>query len=195
MTRMRHLLPLLFLAGCAPTATLPAPGLSAVGTPAATNADRVPAGKFLFLEDFEGGTARWELPATGWRLLNAMSCGGLYTMLLPDAGQPGESVFTLKEPLDLKAASKPVLKFDVKGLTSPEDAVVIQAEVRPEGKDWQPLGHDARGNHVFVASVVADLAPFAGQAVGLRFHGVTKAGKADAKGMYLDDVAVIEPNP
>ena len=108
-------------------------------------------------------------------------------------GDPGESTFTLKEALDLKTAIKPVLKFDVKGLTSPEDAVVIQAELRPAGQDWQPLGHDARGNHVFVASVVADLQPYAGQTVGLRFRGVTKAGKADSKGMYLDDVAVIEP--
>jgi hypothetical protein len=195
MKAMRHLLPLLLLAGCAPapviTAATPSP---MPPVPVSANSDPVPAGKFLFYEDFENGTDRWELPATGWQLLNAFTCGGKYTMLLPDSGQPGESTFTLKQPIDLAKAVKPVLKFDVKGLTTPEDAVVIQAELRPAGKDWQPLGHDARGNHVFVASVAADLTPYVGQAVGLRFHGVTKAGKADSKGMYLDDVAVIEPN-
>ncbi|MDB5099360.1 MAG: hypothetical protein JWM80_3781 [Cyanobacteria bacterium RYN_339] len=194
MRGMRHLLLLVCLAGCAPAATFQPPNPAASGPPVATNADLVPTGKFLFYEDFENGTEKWELPATGWQLLNAYSCGGKFTMLLPDTGRPGESYFTLRAPLDLGKLVKPLLKYDVKGLTTPEDATVIQAEVRPPGQDWRPLGHDARGNHAFAAAVVADLKPYAGQTVGLRFHGTTKAGQADTKGMYLDDVGVIEPD-
>jgi len=89
---------------------------------------------------------------------------------------------------------KPVLKYDVKGLTSPAEAVSLTVEVRPAGQDWRQVGHGAQGDHVFVASQVADLTPFVGQQLGLRFHGVTRAGKGDSQGMYLDDVDVIEPN-
>lgn len=191
MKPMRYLLPLLLVASCAPapviTAATPSPSPS-------VNPDMAPSGKFLFYEDFENGTDKWELPATGWQILAAYSCGGKYTMLLPDAGKPGETVFTLKEPLDLAKAVKPVLKYDVKGLTNPATAVELRVEVKPAGKDWLAVGHTTQGDHVFVASQIADLVPYVGQAIGLRFVGTTRDGKADSKGMYLDDIAVIEPN-
>jgi hypothetical protein len=186
---MRYLLPLLLLAGCAPAPVLPA----ASPTPP-PGADKVQPGKFLFYEDFENGTDKWELPATGWQILAAYSCGGKYSMLLPDAGKPGTTTFTLKEPLDLAKAVKPFLKYDVKGLTNPATAVEVRAEIQPAGKAWLAIGHASQGDHAFVASQVADLVPYVGQAVGLRFVGTTRDGTADSKGMFLDDVAVIEPN-
>jgi len=199
-----------FLPGCGPQAgaspaeiasTL-APATSPTSLPVAKS-DAVPAGAFVFFEDFEQGTARWQLPAgtepVAWRLLNALTCGGKYTMLIgqdnqvPFAAAEGESVLTLKSPLDLTRAVRPQLKYDVKGLAYPADALTIQAEIQPSGEDWRPWGRAVNGAFVFMGSVVADLTPYAGKSVGLRFRARFKPAGEPAKGMYLDDVVVIEP--
>ena len=74
----------------------------------------------LFYEDFEKGMDAWEAPGTGavgWRLLEANTCGGRYTMLLGQDGQTpfadgnGEFFLQLKQPLDLKAGVKPVPRY------------------------------------------------------------------------------------
>jgi hypothetical protein len=186
---MRRLAPLLLLAACTPAPPAPVPTPTPV--PSQPSSDPVPTGKFLFYEDFEAGTDRWQLPATGWHPIMASSCGGKYAMILDLA--PGDSSFSLKQPLDLSTAVRPVLKYDVKGVTTPPDAVTVQAEIRPPGQDWRPVGHATHGDHVFVAGVVADLTAYAGQAIGLRFHATVGAAEAVYKGYYLDDIEVIEP--
>jgi hypothetical protein len=197
-----------WLAAC--SASPPTPPLSvAAPAPASPKAaesvtsDAVPSGAFIFYEDFENGAARWQLPAvtpaSEWRLLNAPSCGGMWTMLIgqadrtPFTGPAGESIFTLVAPIDLAKAVKPILKFDVKGLATPEDAVSIQAEVKLATGDWTPIGHPAIGNHAFVGSVVCDLGPFVGKRISLRFRATLKQALQPSYGLYLDDIAVIEP--
>jgi hypothetical protein len=185
-----------------------APGAYGPATPTTPDpvwgSDPVPAGSFLFYEDFEKGYDRWAMPdpkaEVAFRPLNAPTCGGLWSILLGTADHErytpaaGEHVLALADPLDLTKAKRPFLKYDVKGVTFPETAIDLTAEVRPEGGAWTPVGRRIRGGYVFMASIGADLTAYAGQQVGLRFRATFTAGEAAAKGMYLDDVQVLEPS-
>lgn len=192
-------------AGLAPPAALPtlAPAPTPFGPGAGFASDRIPAGPFLFFEDFEKGYDRWTLPdpapAVAFRSLNAPTCGGMWTILLgtadhgPFTPAPGEHVLALKAPLDLTKAKRPFLKYDVKGVTWPAEAVDLVAEVRTAGGLWTPVGRHVRGGYLFMASIGADLTPWVGQKPELRFRATMTAGEQASVGMYLDDVQVIEP--
>lgn len=215
MTRRLLLLPLL-LAACAP-APAGAPAAGGPTPPAATLApppspfgpavdygsDKVPPGSFVFFEDFERGFDRWAMPdpkaQVAFRPLNALACGGLWTIMLgPEGGAeftpaPGEHVLALKAPLDLTKARAPFLKYDVKGESSPAEALDLVAEIRGTDGAWTPVGRRVRGGYVFMASIGADLTAWAGQPVGLRFRATFAPGAGPMKGFMLDDVQVIEP--
>lgn len=183
-----------------------APTQAPTASPAAqiTNgSDPLPAGAFLFYEDFERGYDRWALPdasaAVTFRPLNAPTCGGLWSILLGTADHAryvptaGEHLLALKAPLDLTTAKKPFLKYDVKGVTFPAEAIDVRAEIRGEDGVWTPIGRRVTGDYVFMASIGADLSAWVGKRIGLRFRAVVTAGSGPSKGMYLDDVQVIEP--
>ncbi len=185
-------------------APIPTPSATSTTTSPTFGSDPVPAGAFLFYEDFERGYDRWALPdasaAVTFRKLNAPTCGGLWSILLGTADHarytpaPGEHVLALKAPLDLSKAKKPFLKYDVKGVTFPAEAVELWAEIRGAGGAWTPVGRRVRGGYVFMASIGADLTAWAGQPIDLRFRARMTTGTEGAKGMYLDDVQVVEPS-
>ena len=202
----------LLAAACAPQAAPPPPGAalptlapvpSPFGPAVSYGSDPLPAGSFVFFEDFERGADRWTLPdpaaPVAFRVANVRACGGLYTILLgradlaPYAPDAGEHVLALAAPLDLTKARRPFLKYDVKGTTTPATALDLVAEVRGADGAWTPVGRRVRGGYVFMASIGADLTPWAGQAVGLRFRAALAPGTAPTEGFYLDDVQVIEP--
>lgn len=213
MARRSLALLALLAAGCAEPAAAPvAPSASAlpsliasVPTPAPTAkpALAVPAGAFLFFEDFERGVDRWELPEGAekpqWRQLQAYTCGGAYTMLLgrpkasPYVPAEGASILALKAPIDLKKAVKPVLKFDVVASATPADALTVQPEVKAGEGDWQPLGEAVTASYPLMLPIVRELTPYVGQAIALRFRATMRAGSGETRGFYLDDVHVIEP--
>lgn len=201
---MRPILLLIAIAvalGCTPA---PAPLVSVSPSPSRSPVtERVPAGAFLFFEDFEQGTARWQVPASEgptWRLLKSYACGGAFTMHLglpeqtPYTPTAGEAILALQAPLDLKKGRSPRLKFDVLGTAEPDTAITLWAEARDPGAAWKPLGDPVTANHALMKSLVRDLTPWAGRPVELRFRAVTSAGSAPTKGVYLDDVQVIEPS-
>lgn len=197
-------------AGGTPSAPTPTSAVEAAvaGAPVVTpsqepvKSDPVPAGPYLFYEDFEHGQDRWTMPAAGsaagWRVLHAHTCDGDYTMLYgqdaqaPFSGPAAESVLALNAPLDLTGAKKPVLKYDVKGEAVPDSAGSITAELKAPGGDWQAVGRISHANHAYAASVVSDLTPWVGQQVQLRFRA-DLAASSQTTGLYLDDIAVIEP--
>lgn len=195
---------ILLLPGCAAATPAVAPSpTQASSDPLAPNlvSDVVPPGSFLFFEDFEAGTGRWQLPAAadlGWRLLKAHTCTGEYSLLLgkdgqePFTGSAQDSYVTLATGLDLSKATNPLFKYDVLGKASPDGAVSCSVEVRTKDGDWKPLGEPRVANHAFALTYVSPLAEFVGQTVDLRFHGKIDQVQAPSKGLYLDQVAVIE---
>lgn len=209
MTRCLLVLSLL-LAGCAPTPAPPppppAPTLApppAIGAAADYGSDKVPAGAFVFFEDFEKGFERWAMPdpsaAVAFRPLEAPACGGLWTVLLgtrdhaPFTPTAGEHVLASKAPIDLSKAVRPFLKYDVKGVTHPAEALDLTAEVKGADGTWTPVGRRVRGGYVFMASIGADLTAWAGQRIELRFRATLGPTSEPTQGFYLDDVLIIEP--
>ncbi|MDB5096673.1 MAG: hypothetical protein JWM80_1094 [Cyanobacteria bacterium RYN_339] len=202
---MRQLaLALILLSGCAAVQpAAPAAPIPSV-TPAPSGqqvSDVVPSGAFVFFEDFEGGTGRWQLPASaevGWRLLHAHTCTGEYSLLLGRdqaetfTGSAQDSYVTLATGLDLAKSRRPAFKYDVLGLAMPDGAIALSLEVRPAGGAWQPLGDARVANHAFALTFVSDLSAWTGQTIDLRFHGVVKDVKEPTRGLYLDQLAVIE---
>ncbi len=178
----RPLAPLLLslLLGCAPEEA-PQPGLASNAPPRSLagllpspspqvfGSDRIPVGRFVYYEDFEKGFDGWALPpapaGVALRPLKAPACGGLWTVHLGLPGQQpyvpvaGHHVLTKRRPLDLRQARRPKLKYDVKGLTYPAEALDLTAEVRSVGGLWQPIGRRIRGGYMFMASIVAALTP------------------------------------
>lgn len=208
----------LLLSGCAPSdvpAPVPAAGTSSTPTslaalvpspaPVRYGSDKVPVGTFVYYDDFEKGFDDWELPpapaadTVGLRALKAPACGGLWTVHIglpeqkPYIPSVGSFMLSKKAPLDLSKAQKPWFKYDVKGVTFPAEALDLTAEIRPPGGDWQPVGRRIVGGYVFMASIGADLTAYAGQKLGLRFVATLKPGQDASKGIWLDDVVVIEP--
>lgn len=205
----------LWLAGCvgpgpgpvvadAQPSVLPSPYTPPGPTPSPrVYSDVVPAGAFLFHDDLEHGADRWQLPAgsqpVAWRLLKAHSCGGEYTLHFGGAlhawfsGPDSESTLTLATPIDLTSARRPVLKFDVKGDATPASALMLQPELKTASGDWQALDRTLSGDNFYVRSVVIDLARWKGERISLRFRARFTAGETPTRGLYLDDIAVIEP--
>jgi hypothetical protein len=159
------------------------------------------AGSFLFYEDFERGMDRWTIAGgrdgIGWHLLKASTCGGLYTMVL---GQKlnqatrlavGESSLALKEAVGIPEQGEFQLKYDVKGIITPPEAASILAEIRPTGGAWQIIAPIATARFPLVVTFKADLTPFAGKSVNLRFRGTTQSTRDPQKGFYLDDIYII----
>jgi hypothetical protein len=204
---MRHLaLVALLLSGCAAAQPVvpPAPVASATPMPAPVGqqvSDNVPSGAFVFFEDFEAGTGRWTMPPSadvGWRLLKAHTCTGDFSLLLgkdqqePFTGSAQDRYVTLATGLDLSKARRPALKYDVLGHALPDGAVSMVVEVRPPGGDWQPLGDQRIADHPFALTFVSELTAWTGKTVDLRFHGTVKDVAEPSKGLYLDQIAVIE---
>ena len=172
---------------------------------ARTYSDVVPAGAFLFFDNLEKGAGLWQLPdgpdAIAWRLLNAHTCGGEYTLHFGAERHAffttpaGDSVVTLIKPIDLTKAQRPVLKFDVRGDALPPSALSLQPELKTATGAWQALDRKLTGDNVFVRTVVIDLAAWKGEAVNLRFRATFTPTTGPTRGLYLDDVAVIEPTP
>ncbi|MEB3222904.1 MAG: hypothetical protein VKS61_12580 [Candidatus Sericytochromatia bacterium] len=180
--------------------TIPSP----MATPPALPSDVPRAGAFLLHEDFERGLSRW-VPeggtgAVGWQLLNATTCGGEWTMLLGRAdwrlfqGLRGEAVLRLRAPLDLRAARRPILWYDVRGEATAPEAIVLQPEVSRDGQAWQPVGKAADGRYRFVTKHHAELTAHRGAEVQLRFRAAFDVGTTATKGLLLDDIQVLEPS-
>lgn len=172
----------------------PLPGLDATLRPV--------GGAFLYYEDFERGVAKWAFAGGqgewGWHLLNAKTCGGLFTMHLGPkrhqllAPRSAEGYVSYKTPLDLRKAQNPVLKFDVKGTAVPHDALSYQVQVRRPGAAWKTLGPVIDARFPMVRSIYMDLRPYKGGLLELRFHGRIKPSATPTLGLYLDDIHVIE---
>lgn len=160
------------------------------------------SGAFTAYEDFEHGIQRWTLQTNpngfGWHLLKASTCGGLYTMVLgfkdnqATRFKPGTALLTLREPIALPAGKHLQLKYDVKGLVNPPEAATIQAEMRLGTGAWRPVAPLAQARFPLVVSFRADLTPYAGQRLSLRFRGQGSQTLEPQKGFYLDDIHIIQ---
>jgi hypothetical protein len=161
------------------------------------------AGRFVFFDDFENDAAKWKTEGgkggVAWYRIKSKSCGGLYTMVLGTAkNEPFKHVETTAyvataRPVDLKGTVHPQLQYDLKGYTTPVEVLEIQPEIRVAGGAWQPVGAVATGQFPVVVTFTADLTPFAGKQIDLRFKGVVKGNEQPNKGIFLDDVHVVEP--
>lgn len=163
------------------------------------------AGGFLFYEDFEKGRDRWAINGVsrgvGWHHLKAATCGGLYTLVLGEAKNPptkfaaGASYLTLKAPLDLGKAKAAQLQYDIKGVANPPASAAITPEVREPGGAWKAVAPTATARFPLVVTYTADLTPYLGKKIALRFRGTTKPASEPTKGFYLDDIHVVEGKP
>lgn len=193
----------------APSATATAPMSLAEALPSALPSTVMPkmptpvAGRFVFFDDFENGAAKWKLEGgkggVSWHHIKSKSCGGLYTMVLGTAKndafkqvQTTAYVASVK-PVDLKGTRHPQLQYDLKGYTTPQEVLTIQPEIRLPGGAWQPVGALATGQFPVVVTFTADLTPYAGKQIELRFKGAVKGNDQPNKGIFLDDVHVVEP--
>jgi hypothetical protein len=132
--------------------------------------------------------------------LQAYACGGAYTMHVglpeqaPFTPEAGESVLATRTPIDLRRGTSPRLKFDFLGTASPAAAMTMHVEARSPGADWKAVGEPVTAQYVTMRSIVRDLTPWAGTMAELRFRVVMQAGTAPSKGVFLDDIQVIEPS-
>lgn len=167
-------------------------------------ADQVLLGKVLFWEDFETDLSRWTIDGSAgvarWLRLEGNFCGGAFTMLfgLPDRAEfsdgAGVSTLTLNERIDLAGTVKPHLQYDVRGLSYPQDAVMVQAEARRPGGAWAPVGPVTVARYPSdMGYRAADLSPFAGGEAELRFKAYLSSLDRPTRGMLFDDVKIIEP--
>jgi hypothetical protein len=201
---MKRFLLLALLAGCTQPATPVTPASTPVPSPSTGISPSQLTGAFLFYEDFEKGMDRWAIAGptgpVGWRLLKAYACGGLYSMLMgqddqaPYTAASGDYTLTLRQPVDLGKAKRPHLRYDVKGLATPETAFAFQPEARRPDGEWQPIGERSTARFVLVNTLAANMSAFAGGPAELRFRVVAAPSDTPTKGMYLDDVQVIEPD-
>lgn len=202
---------LVMTAGCA-AAIAPAPAVetATVGAPmaiaplaSARPAAVVPAGAFLFYDDFEHGTSHWSFPSpapqdVAWRLLHEHTCTGDYSMMVgrdgrdPFLGPAPDATLTLVDPLDLRTAHAPVLKYDVLGEAVPADGVELQTEIQVGNGDWQTLDQPVVAGFDYARTYATDLTPWAGQQIHLRFRASVKAMARSLPAVYLDEVGVIE---
>jgi hypothetical protein len=222
MTAMKRFLPValaLLVVACKPSeekpATVPSPSATAImslseALPSVVPSPVMPkmpapvAGRFVFFDDFENGFAKWKIEGgadgLGWHHIKSKSCGGLYTMVLgtatnePYTGGQAVSYLAAAAPIDLKGTKKPQLQYDLKGYTTPPEVIAIRPELRKPGGAWQPIGAVANARYAVVVTFTADLVPYAGGPVELRFKGEIKGSGQPNKGIFLDDVHVVESN-
>jgi hypothetical protein len=176
-------------------APTPAPMLPSMPPPA--------IGAWLLREDFEHGDAAWQTTGgtgdLGFHHLRAVACGGRYTMVLgrlhnePYSGVGCTADLSLKQALDLRKAKHPRLQYDLKGVTTPLDLITIRPYARRPGGAWAPIGAVGHARYTLVATFTADLSAYAGGYMELRFHGQIGQSRQPNKGLYLDDVYVLEP--
>lgn len=178
---------------------------AAVSPAAEPSPDVVLAGSFLFYEDFEAGPgtrSSWRTSggaSAGWFRLNAPACGGAFVMLYGMKGQApffpasDDAFLESTRPLDLRAARRPHLTYTVMARAEPPGSLVLQPEIRPEGGAWTAVGSPAPARYRLAFTRFADLTPYAGARVALRFRLRASRSAAPTKGFYLDDVQVIEP--
>jgi hypothetical protein len=161
---------------------------------------KVPAGAFLFSEDFEQDKRY----ARNWRITNpkcitrlqASTCGGLYTMaLLYTKGESKRETGYLScvQPIDLRKAKKPLFKYDIRGVITPKNAATITAEVSLDNKLFKPFETQALAQYPLMRSRGGYLK--AGRIYYIRFKAQIQFDamtRSDDKGLLLDDVQVIE---
>lgn len=161
-------------------------------------------GRVHFWEDFETGLSRWQIDGAAglarWHLLEGNFCGGAFTMLfgLPDRAEFGEgtgqSTLTLRDPIDLSTATRPHVKYDVRGLSYPQDALMVQPEARRPGGSWEPVGPVTVSRYPSdMGYRAADLTAYAGGEVQIRFKAYLSPLDRPTRGFMLDDVKVLEP--
>lgn len=198
-------------AGCSapePTGAPELPSFEASYHPLATptpNGEPTPdvrlQGTFLFYDDFERGLDHWTIAGdpggVSWHRLNAYTCGGAWVMLFGKLDSSpfsaGEATIGLKAPVDLTKARRPHLTYDVMGQATPETALTLQPEARRPGGEWRPVGSVAKARYSFGFTRFADLTPYVGGPVELRFKAVAQGLAKPAPGLYLDQVQVLEP--
>jgi len=171
--------------------------------------DRILLGTVLFHEDFETDLSAWQIDGEAgtprWLRLEGNFCGGAFTMLfgMPDRGEFGAdadsrsgsaaSLLTLKAPIDLSQAQHPHLSYDVRGISYPQDGVMVQPEARRPGEDWVPVGPVTVSRYpAEMGYRAADLAPYAGGSVSIRFRAYLSALDRPTRGLMLDDVKILE---
>jgi hypothetical protein len=160
------------------------------------------AGSFVFYEDFENGIARWKMAngtnGVGWHHIKSKSCGGFYTVVLGKkenatfTKERAEAYLVVTKPIDLRKSKKPQLQYDLKGATMPPEILTVTVEGRRPGGAWRPIGAKANARYAVVVTFTADLKPYVGGLLDLRFKGVVKGGEKPVKGMFLDDIHVVE---
>lgn len=160
-------------------------------------------GPSYFHEDFEHGLSRWEATGgrgdLGWHHLRAVACGGHYTMVLgrphnePFSGPATRAWLTARGPIHLRGAHRPRLQYDLRGVTTPHELLAVRPEIQLPGQPWHPVGAEGVARYTLVATFTADLTPYAGRDVRLRFVGHVGASARPNRGLYLDDVFVLEP--
>lgn len=160
------------------------------------------AGSFAFYEDFENGIARWKMAnaanGLGWHHIKSKSCGGLYTVVLGRkenvefSKERAEAYLVVTKPIDLRKSRKPQLQYDLKGATMPPEILTVTVEGRRPGGTWRPIGAKANARYAVVVTFTADLKPYIGGLLDLRFKGVVKGTDKLVKGMFLDDIHVVE---
>ncbi len=200
------------LAGChaPPQTSDPVPSPTPRPTPDAWQAvnpdgpDQVVLGRVLFWEDFETDLSRWTIDGSAggarWLRLEGNFCGGAFTMLfgLPERAEfatgSGQSTLTLADPIDLSEARRPQLKYDVRGISYPQDGVMVQPEARRPGGDWDPVGPVTVSRYPSdMGYRAADLSSYAGGEVEIRFKAYLSPLERPTRGMMLDDVKILEP--
>lgn len=162
------------------------------------------AGRFVFYDDFEKPNTKWKTSrgkdGVAWFRIESKSCGGLYTMVL---GKQDNSEFkgvattaymTTSAPVDLKGTKAPQLQYDLKGMTRPFETIGVHVEARRPGGAWKAIGAPAVARYPTVVTFTADLTEFAGGPMEMRFVGDVKAEDRPNKGMFLDDIHVVEHN-
>ncbi|MNK79122.1 hypothetical protein D3C87_987820 [compost metagenome] len=167
--------------------------------------DRIILGSVRFWEDFETDLSRWTIDGSAgdarWLRLEGNFCGGAFTMLfgLPDrtefASGAGLSTLTLNAPIDLAGVTRPHLTYDVRGLSYPQDAIMVQPEARRPGGEWSPVGPVTVSRYPSdMGYRAADLTPYAGGEVEIRFKAYLSSLERPTRGFMLDDVKILEPS-
>jgi hypothetical protein len=169
-------------------------------SPASTPQGSNISGAFLFYEDFEHGLQKWtfsDQAPVAWRLLPTHSCGGAFAMLFGADKQASfsnmaaDGYLTLNVPIDLTAAKHPMLTYQTLATSTPPAALTLQAEMSAQDGVWKPIGQGLQGNQPIMSTEVADLLPYVGQSLHLRFHATSQTA-AGSSGMLLDTIEIIE---
>lgn len=157
-------------------------------------------GAFYFLDDFEQDAHPWTQqadPGPGWSLEYGTTCSGHWFMHVgrmgPQRDEPRDATMRLATWIDLRKARHPMLTYDVLGDAKPEENVWLQPEVLAEGGAWEPVGTTSYGRYTTVKTRFADLMSYADKRVRVGFHARFNPPYQASRGLFLDNVQVIEP--